>query len=126
MSFNAHRNCGVDTKKGYVEILEFTHFVRLFSFDYICENHKEKVLANKVEDLRPERPTKNSASFNGDSNGKGWQVERRNSHCFSYATMHEKCVCPNVSCSKERGFEKTQEILGTDIQEGLKILEENR
>ena len=40
--------CGVDTKKGYVEILEFTHFVRFFSFDYIGENHKEKVLVNKV------------------------------------------------------------------------------
>lgn len=27
---------------------------------------------------------------------------------------------------KKHDFEKTQEILGTDIQEGLKILEENR
>jgi len=41
------RDCGVDTKKGYVEILEFTHFVRFFSFDYIGENHKEKVLVKK-------------------------------------------------------------------------------
>ncbi|MCM1143749.1 MAG: hypothetical protein NC407_03465 [Lachnoclostridium sp.] len=32
----------------YVEILEFTHFARFFSFDKIGENHKEKTLVNKV------------------------------------------------------------------------------
>lgn len=101
-------------------------------------------------------------------------------NCCSYGTLHEMCVCPNVSCCKERGFdgcyecpeiekcrrgfyangndgnaakaqalfirkygkeeffcvhdnlhkkydfEKTQEILGNDIFEGLRILEENR
>ena len=40
--------CGVDTKERYLEILEFTHFVRFFSFDKIGENHKEKTLVNKV------------------------------------------------------------------------------
>ena len=35
-------DCGVATKKGYVEILEFTHFVEFFSFNKIGENHKEK------------------------------------------------------------------------------------
>ena len=38
----------MSTKGGYVEILEFTHFVRFFSFDKIGENHKEKTLVNKV------------------------------------------------------------------------------
>ena len=32
-------DCGVATKKGYVEILEFTHFVEFFSFNKIGENH---------------------------------------------------------------------------------------
>ena len=41
------RDCGVDTKERYLEILEFTHFVSFFSFDKIGENHKEKVLVNK-------------------------------------------------------------------------------
>lgn len=41
-------DCGVDTKERYLEILEFTHFVSFFSFDKIGENHKEKVLVNKV------------------------------------------------------------------------------
>lgn len=38
----------LSTKEGFVEILEFTHFVRFFSFDKIGENHKEKLLVNKV------------------------------------------------------------------------------
>ena len=42
------RDGGVATKKGYVEILEFTHFVEFFSFNKIGENHKEKELARKV------------------------------------------------------------------------------
>ena len=41
-------DCGVATKKGYVEILEFTHFVEFFSFNYIGDNHKEKELVRKV------------------------------------------------------------------------------
>lgn len=41
-------DCGVDTKKRYLEILEFTHFVTFFSFNKICENHKEKILVKKV------------------------------------------------------------------------------
>ena len=41
-------DCGVATKKGYVEILEFTHFVEFFSFNKIGENHKEKENVRKV------------------------------------------------------------------------------
>ena len=41
-------DCGVDTKKRYLEILEFTHFVEFFSFNRIAENHKEKELVRKV------------------------------------------------------------------------------
>ena len=36
------------TQKGYIEILEFTHFVEFFSFNRIAENHKEKELVRKV------------------------------------------------------------------------------
>lgn len=39
---------GVDTKKRYLEILEFTNFVTFFSFNKIGENHKEKILVKKV------------------------------------------------------------------------------
>lgn len=41
-------DCGGTTSQRYVEILEFTHFVEFFSFNEIGENHKEKVLVNKV------------------------------------------------------------------------------
>ena len=44
----ACRDCGRTTQKGYVEILEFTHFVEFFSFRKIGENHKEKSLVKKV------------------------------------------------------------------------------
>ena len=46
--YGACGDCGVATKKGYVEILEFTHFVEFFSFNYIGDNHKEKELVRKV------------------------------------------------------------------------------
>ena len=39
---------GVAKKKGYVEILEFTHFLELLSFNKIGENNKEKELVRKV------------------------------------------------------------------------------
>ena len=39
--------CGT-TKARYIEALEFTHFVRFFGFDKIGENHKKKLLVNKV------------------------------------------------------------------------------
>ena len=39
---------GRTTQKGYVEILEFTHFVEIFSFNRISENYKEKELVKKV------------------------------------------------------------------------------
>lgn len=45
---DARRDCGRTTQKGYVEILEFTHFVEFFSFNRIAENHKEKELVRKV------------------------------------------------------------------------------
>ena len=38
----------MSTKGGYVEILEFTHFVEFFSFNKISENHREKELVRKV------------------------------------------------------------------------------
>ena len=41
-------DCGRTTQKGYVEILEFTHFVEFFSFNKISENHREKELVRKV------------------------------------------------------------------------------
>lgn len=44
----SRRDCGRTTQKGYVEILEFTHFVEFFSFNRIAENHKEKELVRKV------------------------------------------------------------------------------
>ena len=46
--YGACGDCGVATKEKYVEILEFTHFVELFSFRKIGENHKEKSLVKKV------------------------------------------------------------------------------
>ena len=39
---------GRTTQKGYVEILEFTHFVEIFGFNRISENYKEKELVKKV------------------------------------------------------------------------------
>ncbi len=42
------RDGGKTTKETYLEILEFTHFVDFFSFNRLEENHKEKVLVNKV------------------------------------------------------------------------------
>ena len=41
-------DCGVATKKNHLEILEFTHFVEFFSFNYVSDNHKEKELVRKV------------------------------------------------------------------------------
>mgnify|MGYP000205258944 CR=1 FL=1 len=47
-SANTCGDCGETTKERYLEILEFTHFVDFFSFNRLEENHKEKVLVNKV------------------------------------------------------------------------------
>ena len=41
-------DCGGTTKERYLEILEFTHFVEFFSFNKIGENHKEKILVQRV------------------------------------------------------------------------------
>ena len=46
--YDACGDCGRTTQKGYVEILEFTHFVEFFSFNKISENHREKELVRKV------------------------------------------------------------------------------
>ena len=46
--FATCRDGGRTTQKGYIEILEFTHFVEFFSFNRIAENHKEKELVRKV------------------------------------------------------------------------------
>ena len=46
--YRACGDCGRTTQKGYVEILEFTHFVEFFSFNKIGENHKEKLLVQRV------------------------------------------------------------------------------
>ena len=48
MIFRTCGDCGVATKERCLEILEFTHFVEFFSFNYVGENHKEKVLVRKV------------------------------------------------------------------------------
>ena len=48
MSHWACRDCGVATKKGYVEILEFKQFAEFFSFNYVSENHKQKELVRAV------------------------------------------------------------------------------
>ena len=48
-----HRPCGDSggtTKERYLEILEFTHFVEFFSFNKIGENHKEKILVQRVRE----------------------------------------------------------------------------
>ena len=48
MNLYSRRVYGVATKGEYVEILEFTHFVEFFSFNKIGENHKEKILVQRV------------------------------------------------------------------------------
>ena len=48
LAYPACGDCGRTTQKGYVEILEFTHFVEFFSFNKISENHREKELVRKV------------------------------------------------------------------------------
>ena len=50
-SSSAPDTCGDDcstTSNKYVEILEFTHFCRFFSFENIGPNQKEKVLYDRV------------------------------------------------------------------------------
>lgn len=47
-SHDACGDCGGITKERYLEILEFTHFVEFFSFNKIGENHKEKILVQRV------------------------------------------------------------------------------
>lgn len=42
------RDCNCATQKKYVEILEFTYFVRFFTFNTVGENHKEKVLMDRI------------------------------------------------------------------------------
>ena len=46
---DTRRDCGRTTQKGYVEILEFTHFTEFWIFNEVGVNHKEKVQVRKVE-----------------------------------------------------------------------------
>ena len=48
MRDGACRDGSLDVKERYLEILEFTHFVEFFSFNKIGENHKEKILVQRV------------------------------------------------------------------------------
>ena len=36
------------TQEGYVEILEFTHFVEFFNFTSLAENHRIKKLVRRI------------------------------------------------------------------------------
>ena len=48
MSDGACGDCGFATKEEYVEILEFTHFVRFFNFHTLDINSKEKRLVDRI------------------------------------------------------------------------------
>ena len=48
LKYSSCGDCGGTTKERYLEILEFTHFVEFFSFNKIGENHKEKILVQRV------------------------------------------------------------------------------
>lgn len=41
-------DCGVTTTHRYLEVLEFTHFVRMFHFGKYEEKYKEKHLVDKI------------------------------------------------------------------------------
>ena len=43
---NNSRDCGVATKKGYVEILDFRHFAKHFTFTSEGKNSRNKHLKN--------------------------------------------------------------------------------
>ena len=45
---NTCGDSGCTIQKRYVEILEFTYFVRFFTFNTVGENHKEKVLMDRI------------------------------------------------------------------------------
>lgn len=44
----AHRPDGRDTRRSYVEILEFTHFAEYYNFNTVNENHRKKEIVNKI------------------------------------------------------------------------------
>ena len=48
MSDGACGGCGVATETRYIEILEFTHFVRFFNFHTLDINSKEKRLVDRI------------------------------------------------------------------------------
>ncbi|MBO6240859.1 MAG: hypothetical protein J6O61_08555 [Butyrivibrio sp.] len=48
MSVLACGDCGSANKAEYLTILEFTHFCEFFSFNYVEENRKEKLLIQKI------------------------------------------------------------------------------
>ena len=39
---------GRDTRRSYVEILEFTHFAEYYNFNTVNENHRKKEIVNKI------------------------------------------------------------------------------
>ena len=41
-------DCGRTTQKGYVKILEFTHFVEFFNFTFLAGNHRIKKLVRRI------------------------------------------------------------------------------
>lgn len=45
---NTCGDCGGTTSKGYIEILEFTHFAEFFNFTNSEENYKKKELVTKI------------------------------------------------------------------------------
>ena len=46
--YGACGDCGRTTQKGYVEILEFTHFAEYYNFNTVNENHRKKEIVNKI------------------------------------------------------------------------------
>ena len=42
-------DCGVDTKEKLVEVLEFTHFARIFKFNRTPEIGKKKEISHEIK-----------------------------------------------------------------------------
>ena len=45
---NNSGDCGVTTTHRYLEVLEFTHFVKMFNFGKFDDNYKEKHLVDRI------------------------------------------------------------------------------
>ena len=104
--------------KQYVEILEFTHFVSFFSFDKIGENHKEKVLVNKVTvvvalDLDT-RNTKNSFLLIGQSVGMEMYTMRH--WCIAWGLMRTQEEILKQSMILRQGVSKRNACIMAGLQ----------